>query len=128
MNIPSVVRGFLEEELFQRQQLSERLWLTTCNREQEFVSLLVAPAPGGAYSCFGKLKIEESTVTLSLKTVWGIMAHRHELRNYRFDFCDPAFPDNVLVFVKQAAANAQRCFDLSHQRCWARFGREVRKI
>ena len=86
----------------------------------------VAPAPGGGYSHFGRLAIGDFEVVCTLKTVWGIISHRHVMMDHHFEFCDPAFPDNLIDFVKLAAHNAQRCFELAHNRMWNRHRREHR--
>ena len=111
---------------FERQQLSEDLWLSRDISPQSsmHITLYVAKCPGGAYSQFGTIKVNEDHVYMMLKTVKGIISRRSEHTKHNLPFCDPHFPDNLIELVKTAAKNAQKCFDLSHSRTWMRYRRE----
>ena len=127
--ITQVVMEELERHFLDVRQIEESLW-TLGDREKHYEPCLVvsvAPAPGGGYSHFGGMIVGDDKVVLRLKTVWGIMRHRSEKSEHHFEYCDPAFPDNLVGFVKLAAHNAQRCFELAHRRMWARHRREVPK-
>lgn len=134
MNVPPLSELVFAEvsTALERQQLSERLWLTSekqwnnsVNIRANILILYSSPCGGGAYNQFGTARFEESRIKLELKTVWGIIRHRFSNLTYYFDFCDPCFPDNIIIFVKEAAKNSQRTFDLSHKRSCKRRYREM---
>jgi len=122
--IMQVVMEELERHFLDTHQIEESLW-TLGDREKPSGNLVlsVAVAPGGAFSHFSRLTVGDAEAILSTKTVWGIMRHQHRQVEHYFDYCDPAFPDNLIAFVKLAAHNAQRCFSLAHRRMWARHRR-----
>lgn len=133
MDIPKIVYASLTKTLVGRRQLSDRLWLFAEISRQHFVTddiqnivLHVAPCEGGAYSCFGRVEVKSDTVAVHLKTVHGIMNHRFDESRFRFLFCDPGFPDNMVIFIEKAATIAHKCFDLSHTRSCKRLNRQLR--
>jgi len=108
-------------------QINDRLWLSgEKNTASSDICLLVSHGPGGAWSVFGSLKVENYYINVRLKTVWGIIRHHAEYEYFEFEFCDPSFPNNLHQFVVTAAINAQRCFDLGHTRMWQRHERNIR--
>jgi hypothetical protein len=132
MNLDKIVHKELLKA-FGRQQLNERLWLScdeigshvrTNDNINARIILYVSKCPGGAYSQFGTLWVKEDLVYAEFKTVWAIVGHRARCSKHNFSFCDPNFPDNLVDFSKKAAANAQKCFDLSHARVWRRHRRK----
>jgi hypothetical protein len=126
-----VVMEELERHFLDVRQIEESLW-TLGDREKaggcwNTLAMGVSVAPGGAFSHYGRLVVGDDEVVFTVKTVWGIIRHRSEAAEHHFEYCDPAFPDNLVGFVKLAAHNAQRCFELAHRRMWARHRREVSK-
>ena len=127
--ITQVVMEELERHFLDTHQIEESLWILG-DREKyggcwNTLVMGVSVAPGGAFSNFGRLVVGEGEVVFTVKTVWGIIRHQSVTAEHRFEYCDPAFPDNLVDFVKLAAHNSQRCFSLAHRRMWARHRREV---
>lgn len=128
MDISKIVHAKLVEIFAGCRQLSDRLWLLgEINKRNpavgdiQDIALLVASCGGGAYSFFGRIEVKPDTVTVHLKTMHGIMHHRFDESKHRFLFCDPGFPDNMVVFIEKAAVAAHECFDLSHMHSCKRY-------
>ena len=127
MNILQIISQNLDADLQGRRQLADDLWLMgerQHNQGDKQLTFFVARCPGGAYSQFGDMELREDEIVAKFKTVWGIVRHRFLFSTHRFRFCDPEFPNNFIAYVGLAAANAQRCFDLSHKRSCNRWVRK----
>jgi hypothetical protein len=126
--IKAVVKGEVDRHFLGRLQLEENLWVSgSYNRNEPHLSLCVSTCGGGAYSYFGNLLVSEFEVVFAVKTLWGIMRSRFDMVDHHFEFCDPAFPDNLIEFVKLSATRTNRCFTLQHKRGWKRRYREMMK-
>lgn len=73
---------------------------------------------GGEYHQFGSMTVFADRVELDLYTVYSIMFRRYCVEKYVFESNDPKYPDNVVEFLKAAAANALRVFKLARKRDW----------
>ena len=89
--------------------------------------LAVAPAPGGGYYSHGTGHVFEDRVEWTIQTVWEVLRIKTASDFYVFQFCDPAFPENMYDFLKRAAINFRRIDDLKHRLYWKRHSREFRK-
>jgi len=127
--IELVVMEELKQHFLGQHQLGEDLWLfgdvLTCGPGQMLLS--VSNCPGGAYAQLGHLLVGEIETVFTVKTVWGIMGHRSVMTKHYFEYCDPAFPDNLVAFVKRAAFNTNKCYKLQSRRFWMHYGRELRQ-
>ena len=84
----------------------------------------VSTCPEGSWSYFANFGVFDDHIKLSLKTPVGILRHVCSFEYRVFNFCDPDFPDNFVGFLKQAATNANACFELANRRTRARWNRD----
>jgi len=129
VNIAAVVMEEIDRYFLDRHQFGEELWVCGSHDllDALHLSLSVGPAPGGAYSHFGSLMVGSYETVFSVKTVWGIMGHRSDKEEFHFEYCDPAFPDNLIAFVKRAAFNTHKCYKLQNKRFWRKYVRTARQ-
>ena len=134
-----VVMEELERHFLGRRQLGEDLWVwgshdtslateLTCSKCASQLVINVSSCPGGAYSQVGSLFVGEVETVFTTRTVWGIMGRRSVFVSYHFEYCEREFPDNLIAFVKLAAANTNRCYKLAFSRGWARYHRRCRDL
>ena len=129
----TVVTEELNRHFLGQHEVAPHVWVWGTNVERDLwedsrpgqLVLSVSQCPGGAYSHFGRIVVDDFEAVLWVKTVWGIMARRSERTEHHFEYCDPAFPENLVDFVKRAARNANRCYELAFQRGWSRYERRV---
>jgi len=95
-------------------------------RDYQFICS-VSECSGGAWQQFATGEVHDEHITVKIKTVFGIMAHKSINEEFSFYTCDPSFPDNVINFLHEAARNAKHTFRLSHKRGWAKHTRNMRK-
>lgn len=91
-------------------------------------SLYIAQSdcPGGSWNNIGYVRIYDDHVKLSMKTIYGIFHSRSELEEFIFQYCDPEFPDNVLLFLCRAALNARMAWNLQDRRYWRKRVRDLK--
>lgn len=128
MNVLEAVEHEFLKTLDGRHEIRDRLWiLGESKRGSGFhIDLWVSECPGGAYSAFGTLALDDGCIILQLKTVWGIIRCQSRHSTHKFEFCDPDFPNNVVCLIYAAATNANKVFRLAHSRHWAHYRRKTR--
>lgn len=85
----------------------------------------VARCGGGAYYQAGSINVDESAVTLSVKSVKAVHYRRHDREEFRFDIASPTLIEDVSAMLDRIAVNHLKVEDLSNKRSWSRHKRKA---
>lgn len=126
--IIDVVKDMLNERWRPTFEVADRVWVLfegfgspeVPSRNDQNCAMWVSKCPGGSYHFFAQLSVDGSGVTLRARTVWSIFRRTNHAESFLFEYCDPAFPDNLFEFVDRAATNALKCYQLDNTRSHAR--------
>lgn len=126
--IADVIVDVLDQQWGSTSEVAPGVWMLSEKKEHEKdYAIWVSACPGGSYHFFARLYVGDSGVSFSVRTVRSIIRRRfNESQGFFFEYCDPAFPDNLFEFVRRAAANALKCYELDNKRSHARRRRNER--
>jgi len=131
---PTLVQQSVAKLLvIERVQLHDRCWLWVRNRwisgqcryNSTGLELLVAEAPGGAWSMFGTCDLKDTELAVELKTTHGIINHQATYHQRRYPYALPGLVDILHKLFREEAERCRLAFRESHDRAWRNYHAEM---